>query len=190
MEEKKTVVILDHPSFDRSNVHRRFVEEMRKYPDEILIHNLQSVYPTGKIDAAKEHSIIDNNGSLVFEFPVYWFFCPPKMKEWFDKVLTSDWAFKNGHHLRGRKVAIAATCGSEEEAYTPEGRHHRSLEEYLNPMLRAFEMCQAEYVGMFAVYGINNAEIMDANAIGQRARDYAEFLQKLKVYKSLKTKGL
>ena len=121
MKSNKTVVILDHPNYDLSNANRRFVEEMRKYPDDILIHNLQSCYPTGQIDASKEHCLIDNNGSLVFEFPLYWFTCPPKTKEWFDKVLTSDWAFKNGNHLDFRKDNI--------DLYIPDGL---SKEEYFS----------------------------------------------------------
>ncbi|MGN0902371.1 MAG: NAD(P)H-dependent oxidoreductase [Succinivibrio sp.] len=180
MDPKKTLIILDHPNFDQSNVHRRFVEEMRKYPDEFLIHNLQSAYPTGKIDPSKEHCLIDNNGTVVLEFPFYWFNCPPKTKEWFDKVITSEWAFKNGHHLKGKKVALAISCGSEEAAYTKEGRHHRTAEEYLSGFLRAFEMCEADYQGMFALYGINDREIVTADAIGQAAREYVSFLKKLK----------
>ena len=168
---KKTVVIVDHPSFDRSNAHRRFVEEMRKYPDDILIHNLQSAYPTGTIDVANEHCLIDNNGSIVFEFPIYWFTCPPKTKEWLDKVLTHDWAFKDGHHLKGRKIGLCVTCGSEEEAYTAQGRHHRSIEEYLASMQRAFEMCDADYVGTFALYGINDAKKVDAEASKRKAEE-------------------
>ncbi len=179
MKSNKTVVILDHPNYDLSNANRRFVEEMRKYPDDILIHNLQSCYPTGQIDASKEHCLIDNNGSLVFEFPLYWFTCPPKTKEWFDKVLTSDWAFKNGNHLEGKKVAIAVTCGSEEAAYTAEGRHHRKVEEYLACMLRAFEMCKADYAGTFVLYGINDKEIVNADAIATRAREYIDFLKSI-----------
>lgn len=37
MTTKKTLVIVDHPTYDRSNANRRLVEEMRKYPDDILI---------------------------------------------------------------------------------------------------------------------------------------------------------
>ena len=51
---------------------------------------------------------------------------------------------------------IAVTCGSEEAAYTAEGRHHRKVEEYLACMLRAFEMCKADYAGTFVLYGIND----------------------------------
>lgn len=181
MKTNKTIVIVDHPSFDRSNANRRFVEEMRKYPEDIMIHNLQSAYPTGTIDVAKEHCLIDNNGSLVFQFPFYWFSCPPKTKEWLDKVLTSDWAFKQGNHLEGKKIAIAVTCGSEEAAYTSEGRHHRGVEDFLCPMLRAFEMCNAEFVGFYILYGINDKETVTPDVIGQKAREYIEFLKTVHV---------
>ena len=69
MTAKKTLVIVDHPTYDRSNANRRLVEEMRKYPDDILIHNLQSAYPTGTIDVAKEHCLVDNSDAIIFQFP-------------------------------------------------------------------------------------------------------------------------
>lgn len=68
MTAKKTLVIVDHPTYDRSNANRRLVEEMRKYPDDILIHNLQSAYPTGTIDVAKEHCLVDNSDAIIFSF--------------------------------------------------------------------------------------------------------------------------
>ena len=179
MKSDKTVVIVDHPNYDQSVANRRFVEELRKYPDDIIIHNLQSAYPTGHIDSSKEHCLIDNNGSLVFQFPVYWFSCPPKTKEWLDKVLTAGWAFKGGDHLAGKKVAIAVTTGSEEAAYSAEGRHHRKIEDYFAFMLRAFEMCKADYVGIYALHGLNDKEIVNAQAIAQGAKDYVEFLKKV-----------
>lgn len=180
MEQKKTVVIVDHPNYSQSYANRRFVEEMRKHSDEILIHNLQSCYPTGNIDAYKERCLVDNNGTIVFQFPLYWFNCPPKTQEWFNKVLTSDWAFKDGHHLEGKKIGIAITCGSEEAAYTSEGRHQRTVEDYLCNLLRAFEMCNAEYVGLFGLYGINDKELVTPDDIGQRAREYIDFLSSIK----------
>lgn len=106
MTAKKTLVIVDHPTYDRSNANRRLVEEMRKYPDDILIHNLQSAYPTGTIDVAKEHCLVDNSDAIIFQFPLYWFTCPPKTKEWFDKVLTAGWAFAGTYHLEGKKLVL------------------------------------------------------------------------------------
>ena len=57
----KTLIIVDHPSYDQSVVNRRWLDEVRKYPDEFLVHNLQSSYPRSSIDSALEHSIIDNS---------------------------------------------------------------------------------------------------------------------------------
>ena len=177
--DKKTVVIVDHPNYSQSNVNRRFVDEMRKYPDEILIHNLQSCYPTGVLDASKEHCVLENNGTIVLQFPFYWFNCPPKMKEWFDKVLTSNWAFKDAYHLENKKIGLCVSCGSEEAAYTASGRHHRKVEDYLANILHAFEMCRVDYIGSFITYGINDTEIVTADVIGQRAREYIEWLKSI-----------
>ncbi len=177
--DKKTVVIIDHPNFSQSNVNRRFVDELRKYPDEILLHNLQSVYPTGDINVSKEHCLIDNNEVFVLQFPLYWFSCPPKLKEWFDKVITNGWAYGEANHLENKKFAFCISCGSEEAAYNTMGRHHRKVEDYLANLIHAFEMCKVDYKGSFITYGINDKEIVTANVIGQRAKDYIDFIKSL-----------
>ena len=86
---------------------------------------------------------------IIFQFPLYWFTCRPKTKEWFDKVLTAGWAFAGASHLEGKKIGIAVTCGSEETDYTAQGVHHLSVEEYLVSMRKSFEMCKANYIGYF-----------------------------------------
>ena len=113
--------------------------------------------------------------------PVTWFKtdCPPKMKEWFDKVLTSNWAFKDAYHLENKKIGLCISCGSEEAAYTSSGRHHRKVEDYLANVLHAFEMCRVDYVGSYITYGINDTEIVTADVIGQRAREYIDWLKSI-----------
>ncbi len=178
---KKTVIIVDHPSFDRSVVNRRWLEEVRKYPDEFIVHNLQSSYPRRIIDTAQEHSLIDSNGSVVFQFPLYWYNCPPLTKQWFDSCLTPDWAYGKEHKLKGRKIAFAVTCGSEESAYCSEGRHHVALSEYLNSFTHSVEFVQAENAGIFAFFGANTEHATDAEKLAESARNYVEFLRTLKV---------
>ncbi len=178
--DKKVVVIVDHPNFSQSVVNRRYVDELRKHSDEILLHNLQSAYPTGVIDIYKEHYILDNNAAVVFQFPLYWFNCPPKTKEWFDKVLTSDWAFKDAYHLEGKKIGLCVTCGSEEAAYSKEGRHHRKVEDYLSNILRTFEMCHAEYAGSYILHGINDKDLVTPEVIKEKAEGYINFIKSLK----------
>ncbi|MBQ9275013.1 MAG: NAD(P)H-dependent oxidoreductase [Succinivibrio sp.] len=179
MNKNKTLIIVDHPAYDRSVVNRRWLEELGKYPDEFVVHKLQSAYPRGQIDVAKEHSLIENHGNLVFEFPVYWYNCPPMFKHWMDSVLTSDWAFGKGDKLKGVKVALAVTCGSEEEAYTAQGRHHRSIGDYMLPIIHAMERCEADFKGIYAYFGAANPEIATVEHIAQSAHGYVEFLRGL-----------
>ena len=54
----KTLIIVDHPSYDQSVVNRRWLDEVRKYPDEFLVHNLQSSYPRSSIDSLAVRSIL------------------------------------------------------------------------------------------------------------------------------------
>ncbi len=178
-KNKKTLVIVDHPSFDSSVINRRWVEELRRYPDEFLVHNLQSSYPSGTIDPVMEHSLIDNADTIVIQFPLYWYFCPPRTKMWFDKVLTRDWAFGKSFHLESKNIGLAITCGSEEEAYSSEGRHHFPVRSYLLPIEHSFEMCHTSLKGMYVFFGAANKEIATVEKIASSARDYIKFLRDL-----------
>lgn len=175
----KTVVIVDHPHYDQSVVNRRWLDEVRKYPDEFLVHNLQSSYPRSSIDVAAEHSLIDNNGALVFQFPLYWYNCPPMLKSWFDMVLTPGWAYNGGKHLEGRKVALAVTCGAPEEAFTKEGSNQHTLREFLNSLEISLKFCGADFRGIFAFYGAE-VQPVEATSLAVSARQYVDFLNSLK----------
>lgn len=176
---KKTLVIVDHPHFDTSVITRRWTEELRKFPEEFVVHNLQSSYPRGQIDPALEHSLIENNGTVVFQFPVYWFNCPPLLKQWFDLVLTSDWAFRKGSKLENRKMALAVSCGSGESDYSASGKHGRPIEDYLLPLIHSFEYCHASYAGCFHFLGAANPEIATVENIAANAKAYVEFLRSI-----------
>ena len=178
----KTVIIVDHPNYDQSVVNRRWLDEVRKYPDEFIVHNLQSSYPRSSIDVAAEHSLIDNNGSVVFQFPLYWFNCPPMLKSWFDLVLTPGWAYAGGRHLEGRKVALAVTCGGDEAGYSAQGDNKHTLREFLNSLEQSLVRCHADFQGVYAFYGANpvNKQPIDATTLATSARNYVDFLNAMK----------
>lgn len=173
---KKTVIFIDHPHFDSSVVNRRWAEELRKYPDEFVVHNLQSVYPRGVIDPAVEHSLIENNESLIFEFPLYWYNCPPLLKQWFDIVLTKDWAYGKAHRLEGRKVALAVSCGGSQKDYGGENAE-KTLEQYLKPFTQSFAYCRAEYCGTYAFFGAEDPSIATVENIADSAKRYVEYIR-------------
>ena len=176
----KTLVIVDHPFYDQSVVNRRWLDEVRKYPDEFLVHNLQSSYPRSSIDPALAHSIIDNNGAIVFQFPMFWFNTPPMLKSWVDIVLSPGWAYAGGKHLEGRKVAFAVTCGGSEDNYTPEGIGF-SVEQFLNSYICAFKRCGAEYAGLYTFYNAKPVKgELDMSTVVESAKGYVEFLRTVK----------
>ncbi len=176
----KTLIIIDHPNFSQSTVNRRYVDELRKYPEDFSIHNLQSSYPSGKtIDPVKEHSILSKYDVIVLQFPLRWFSTPSKIKEWCETVLTPDWAFKDAHNLEDKKIALCVSCGFEEASYTSKGQNKRSVEDYLAWLLRTFEVCRTKYKGSFILYSADDRETVSANDIADKAKAYVEFLKKL-----------
>ncbi|MBP1174030.1 putative NADPH-quinone reductase [Paenibacillus sp. PvR133] len=54
----KTLVIVTHPSIEASVINRRWVEELKKYPEKYTIHELHKVYPDGNIDVEKEQASV------------------------------------------------------------------------------------------------------------------------------------
>ncbi|KQO17546.1 NAD(P)H-dependent oxidoreductase [Paenibacillus sp. Leaf72] len=151
----KTLVIVTHPSIEASVINKRWIEELAKYPEKYTIHELHKVYPDGNIDVEKEQQLVEAHGNLVFQFPIYWFNCPPLLKKWLDEVLAYGWAFgsKGGDKLKNRKVALAVSAGATEENYREEGKYRYTLAQVLAPFEISFLYCSADYRSYFAFYG-------------------------------------
>ena len=177
----KTLIIVDHPYFYRSIVNRRWIDELRKYPDDIVVHNLQSSYPHAPINVGQEHSLIENNGTVVFQFPLYWFNSPPMLKSWFDTVLTEGWAYRGGDKLKDKKIAFAVTTGGAQEIYNKDKGALHSLEDYLIPYIESIRYCGANYSGIYAFYGAmgEGGVAADASDIAVSARNYIDFIKSI-----------
>ncbi|WP_342351422.1 NAD(P)H-dependent oxidoreductase [Snodgrassella alvi] len=63
------LIIVAHPDIEHSLVNKRWIEEVKKFP----VHELYQSYPDGKIDVEKEQALVEAHGSLIWQFPVYWF---------------------------------------------------------------------------------------------------------------------
>ncbi len=174
----KTLVIVDHPFFDRSVVNRRWLDEVRRYPEDIQVHNLQSSYPHSSIDPVKEHSLLDNADGVVLEFPMFWYNCPSTLKSWFDCVFSPGWAYGGGHHLEGKPFGIAVTTGSPAEAYTPEGAKGHTIEEFLNSLIMSLRHVKADFKGIYSFCGASQPDGSRPNPIllADSARGYVDFI--------------
>lgn len=89
----KTLVIVAHPDLEKSVVNRRWVDEAEKHPEHFTVHRLYQNYPDEQIDIAREQALVEQHGTLVLQFPIYWFGCPSLLKKWMDQVLAFGWAF-------------------------------------------------------------------------------------------------
>ena len=69
-------------------VSKTWVHMLRQHPDRFTVHELYSEYPDGVIDVEREQALVEEHQNIVLQFPVYWFNCPPLLKQWCDDVLT------------------------------------------------------------------------------------------------------
>ncbi|WP_342416384.1 NAD(P)H-dependent oxidoreductase [Paenibacillus sp. FSL R10-2782] len=186
----KTLVIVTHPSLETSVINKRWVEELKQYPEKYTVHELHQVYPDGNMDAEKEQQLIEAHGNLVLQFPIYWFNCPPLLKKWLDDVFAYGWAYgsNGGNKLKNRKVALAVSAGIRKEDYSEEGRYRYTLEHLLTPFETTFLYCNANYRSYFAFYGTEkkpgenepgkeNEPI--ANELEKSVQDYLRFVDNL-----------
>lgn len=175
----KTLVIIIHPTLENSLINKRWIEELNKYPDQYTLHDLYSLYPDEKIDIKKEQQLLENHDKIVFQFPFYWFNCPPLLKKWLDEVLTYGWAYgsKSGYKLAGKKIALAISAGINKEDYSENGRYKYTLEQLTTPFKVTFEYVKATYKPLFAFYNAENNP--SVKSIEKNTQEYISFLKSL-----------
>ncbi|WP_430611759.1 NAD(P)H-dependent oxidoreductase [Flavobacterium sp. JP2137] len=175
----KTLVVIIHPDMDSSVMNKRWVEELNKNPDKYYVHQLHKVYPDEKIDIEAEQQLIEQYDKIVFQFPFYWFNCPPLFKKWLDEVLTYGWAYgsKSGYKVGGKKIALLLSVGIDEHEYNATEKYNYTLAELLRPFELTFKYVKADYRPFFAYYG------MELNStkewIEKSVPPYLGFLNKL-----------
>ena len=152
----KTLIIVVHPDIKSSVVNKRWIEELNKFPDKYVVHQLHETYPDEKINVPAEQKLVEQYDKIVFQFPYYWFNSPAFFKKWMDEVLTHGWAYgsKSGYKVSGKKIALAISLGVDEHELGPSGTYKYPLEELVRPFELSFEYVRADYKPLFAYYGI------------------------------------
>lgn len=175
----KTLVIITHPNLEKSVVNNRWVEELEKYPERYIVHNLHEAYPNEEIDVDKEHQLLESVDKVVLQFPFFWFNCPPLLKKWIDDVLSHGWAYgaNSEYKLSGKKIALAISAGIKDEDYQASGRYKYTLEQLTSPFEITFLYVKADYQPFYAFYGAEYKPTTDV--VEQSAQDYINYLEKL-----------
>ena len=176
----KTLVILVHPDMENSKANKRWKEELLKYPDEIEIHELYKEYPDWNINVKKEQELIEKYDHIIFQFPLYWFSCPPLLKKWFDDVFEYNWAYgPEGNKLKGKKMGLAVTTGGRKEYYTHGGENKFTLDELFIPFEAAINYAKAEYLPCFSVFAVSpHVTGPTEEEIEKNVKEYIAHIQK------------
>lgn len=175
----KILIVVTHPDMENSKVHKRWIAELGKFPDKYVVHNLHAVYPDARIDVEREQRLLESHDTIVFQFPIFWFNCPPLFKTWLDEVLTEGWAFgeQGNFKLMGKKISFAVSAGISEEGYQPEGRYKYTMNQLLAPFQLTVEYVRADYRPPFILYGLEFQGT--AGRIEQSAVEYRDYLDLL-----------
>lgn len=175
----QTLVIVIHPNFENSMVNKRWVEELRKYPGKYMVHDLYGSYPDEKIDVDKEQRLIEGYDKIIFQFPFYWFNCPPLLKKWLDEVLTHGWAYGtgSGYKLADKRIALSITAGIDEVDYHTSGRYKYTLKQLTAPFELTFDYIRATYKSFYAFYGAEYHATKER--IEKSVQEYISFLEGL-----------
>ncbi|MCH4247957.1 MAG: NAD(P)H-dependent oxidoreductase [Acinetobacter populi] len=180
----KILIIIAHPDIENSIINQTWIKALQHYPEQFTLHHLDKTYPDGKIDIVAEQRLIEEHHSIVLQFPIYWFNCPPLLKSWLDQVLSHGWAYgSQGKKLFNKKVGLAVSTGIREEDYSKAGRYHYSLAEILRPFEVTFGYINADYQSFFAFYGTEISpdiaqQKLNTIKLEQGFQDYLVYLQK------------
>jgi len=176
---KKTLIIVAHPSIKQSVINKRWIDELKLYPEQFTVHELYSAYVDEQINVEKEQDLIEAHDNLVLQFPFYWFSSPPLLKKWLDEVFTYGWAYgSKGKKLAGKKIALAISLGSKEEEY----QEPLTLANLVRPFEATIHYVNANYQGTFALYGAHTEPDqvnITQEVIEHNAKDYVKFLSAL-----------
>lgn len=172
----KTLVVVFHPDIEESVINKRWVDELEKYPDRYTVHNLYKAYPDKVIDVEKEQKLIDTHEALVLQYPLYWFNCPPFLKQWLDDVFLYGWAYgSKGNQLKNKKVALAISAGIKEVDFDKEGEMKVSIEELIAPFRTTFLYTKSNFRGFHVLYDSHKAP--EEDALENNVQEYIAFLE-------------
>jgi glutathione-regulated potassium-efflux system ancillary protein KefG len=169
----KILIIFAHPLFEKSRIHQALVKVIPKSP-QITFHDLYELYPDFNINVKKEKSVLHTHDVIIWQHPFYWYNVPPLLKQWIDMVLEYGWAYgPGGKALENKTIFNVLSCGGPPEAYTHEGRHKRTVREFLAPLEQTAVLCHMNYLPPFVIHGTHK---LTPSEIESYAQQYHQLL--------------
>ncbi len=173
MAQNKILILFAHPLFEKSFVNQELVRHI-PISNHITFHDLYEEYPEFDINVKHEQSLLEKHDIIIWHHPMYWYSCPPLLKQWIDLVLEYDWAYgKNGNALKGKSVFQVITTGGTKDNYCATGRDRFTIPELLEPFNQTAKVCKMNYLPPFVVHGTHK---MNEKEVVNHAEIYAGLL--------------
>lgn len=174
---KKILILFAHPLFEKSNANDALVQHI---PDSanITFHDLYQEYPEFDIDMKREQELLYNHDIIIWHHPMYWYSCPPLLKQWIDIVLEHGWAYgKEGWALKGKLLLQVITTGGIKANYSSTGRDRFTIQQLLEPFNQTARVCRMVYLPPFVVHGthsMNEEEYREYGVLYSKVLKYLE----------------
>lgn len=152
----KILILFAHPLFEKSNANEALVQHIPDSPN-ITFHDLYQEYPEFDIDMKREQELLWNHDIIIWHHPMYWYSCPPLLKQWIDIVLEHGWAYgKDGFALKDKLLLQVITTGGRKENYSATGRDMFTIPQLLEPFTQTARVCNMIYLPPFVVHGTHS----------------------------------
>lgn len=177
---KSTVVIYGHPYYKDSHSNKAILNVLAEEAPEAEVVNLMELYPDYRIDVEKEQARLKDADVIVFQFPICWYGMPSILDRYVEEVFTYGFAYgAQGKALHGKKLVISFTAGVAKKEYSPEGKQHHTMDEYLIKITSTAELCGlevADTVGSFGMMIVNPADTEHNAAVISDAINHGKIL--------------
>lgn len=171
------LILFAHPKFEQSRTNKRLVQQLDQL-EGVTFHDLYESYPDFHINISFEKALLARHDIVVWHHPLYWYSCPPLMKQWIDLVLEYNWAYgPEGKALQQKKCLNVITTGGSRELYCSEGSNHYSVNEFLRPFEQTARLCNMEYLPPFTVMGTHKLSDAELNDQCEQYGQMLRFLQ-------------
>ncbi len=173
----KILVLFAHPAIHKSIVNRRLIRIYREFKN-IVFRDLYDIYPDFMIDVDAEQALLLEHDIIIFQHPIYWYSCPPILKQWMDLVLKSGFAYgDSGEALAGKRLLSTISTGKDDTDYATDGVHNHRLRHFLLPFQQTAVFCGMSYLPPFVAF--SSGSRFDQIRLGEHLHQYRIILTAL-----------
>lgn len=179
--QNKILILFAHPLFEKSNVNDALVKNIPNSPN-ITFRDLYQEYPDFDVDVKKEQELLVLHDIIIWHHPMYWYSCPPLLKQWIDLVLEHGWAYgRNGEALKNKILLQTITTGGRKENYCATGKDRFTILQLMEPFCQTAKVCNMHYIPPFVVHGTHSMNEEGYNEYGKMYEQALLYLENKRI---------